>query len=450
MKITSILELNIEHEDLHQRNNIWFVKLRWYAVITLLVFVFTLEFASPISLTPLQFISFIIVTILIAVYNLFFHKRNKSEKKKINSAQKESLIQILLDLFFLSILVYFSGGIEAPIFLFYVFHMIIGSIILPKKVMYSIAALLIIFMSLFTFLEYYNLITHQTIIGFYPFAIYKSAQFIIGFLTVFSFIMIISIYLTSRIVGEIYNRENQLKRALKEVDEAEISKQKYMMAVVHELKSPISASMANLDLVLGNYVGEVNSTALEKLSRSKEKLSESINSINNILRFSQFRLLNKLEKANINLNTLIKDLIDKQKQIADRKNIQINFQPSNEINYYGDDLLLKIAFSNLIGNSIKYTLEKGKVLIELQEEENVIMISISDNGIGIPDSDLPNIFEEYFRASNVKTIEGTGTGLSTIKRVIESHNGRIKVKSPSKIGNLIHRGTQFRIILPKN
>lgn len=450
MKIFSFLDFNTEHEDLHKRNNIWFVKLRWYAVISLIIFVFALEFVFPLIITSLQLISFFVVIILIALYNLYFYNIYKSDKKKNITSLQESFIQIILDLFCLSILVYYSGGIEAPIFLFYVFHMIIGSMILPKKVMYSIAILLIIFMSLFTWLEYFDLITHQSIIGLYPFSLYKSVQFIVGFLTVFSFNMIISIYLTSRIVGELFSRENQLKRALKDVDEAEISKQKYLMAVVHELKSPISASMANLDLVLGNFVGDVSFTAFEKLSRSKERLSESINSINNILRFSQFRLMNKLEKENINLNILINDLIDKHKQTADRKSIQIDFQTTKEFEINGDSLLLNIAFSNLIGNAIKYTLEKGKVLIELSEDEKSIMIEISDNGIGIPDYDMPKIFEEYFRASNVKTIEGTGTGLSTIKKIIESHNGRIEAKCPSKIGNLNQTGTQFRVVLPKN
>lgn len=448
MIIQQKINSSIEQEEFNRRNNLWFIKLRWYAVTLLIIFILAVKFIFAFELSNLQFYSYSFVTILIAVYNYFFYLRKKSNKSGVRESD-ESLYQILLDLLALSMLVYFSGGIEAPIFLLFIFHMIIGSIILPKYVMYKIASLLIIFLSVSTSLEYYDIITHQNVKGLYSFQLYKSENFILGFLTLFSFIMLMSINITSRIVGELYSRQSQLRRALKEVDEAEQSKQKYLMAVVHELKSPIAAASANLDLVLGNYTGAVSETAIEKLTRSKERLNDSISSINNLLRFSQFRLMNKLELEPVIINELLNDILEKYNLTAQRKNIIITFNSSKQINYIGDKVLLNLAISNLIANSLKYTQENGKIVIELHERANELHFSISDNGIGIPVDDLPKIFDEYYRASNVKAIEGTGTGLATIKRIIESHNGKIEAKSPSEIGNLSHPGTRFEILLPQ-
>jgi len=447
MNLFNDLDNKLEHKETNRRNNIWFTQLRWYAVLLLICFILSIKFIFSFEITNTQLYSYISVTSFIVSYNSFFVF---IKRKREIFEQRESLLQIILDLFSLSIMVYFSGGIEAPFFMLYIFHMIIGSILLPKRIMYSIAISLIIFLGLFSYLEYQGVIKHQFINGLYPFQLYKSPSFIYGFISAFTFVIMISIKLTSRIVGELYSSELQLRRALIEVDEAEKSKQKYLMAVVHELKSPIAAATTNLDLVLGNYAGDVSSTAVEKLMRSKERLSDAIDNINNILRFSQFRLMNKIEIESLNLTELFNDIILKYRSLVEKKNIQIKLDAKPNVIYLGDKLLLNLAFSNIIGNSVKYSSEKGKISVEIKDNISELYISISDNGIGIPKEDLPKIFEEYYRASNVKSIEGTGTGLSAINRIIESHKGMVNIKSPSPLGTVSYPGTQFIINLPKN
>ncbi len=443
-----LLKGNNEHNESINRYNLWFIKLRWYAVAALISFVVTLKYVFGIGITSLQFYSYAATTMLIAVYNLYFQQNSKRSNTVADRAHLYSLYQIILDLLFLSILIYFSGGVEAPIFLLYIFHMIIGSMILPEKFMYIIASILILFLSLFSALEYFDFIQHQSLNGLYPFKLYKSANFVIGFLTLFSFAILMSIKLTSRIVAEIYSRESQLRRALKEVNDAEISKQKYLMAVVHELKSPIAAASSNLDLVLGKFVGEVSEPALAKLTRSKERLAESISSINSILRFSQFRLISKLELETISLSLLIEEVILKIRPLAERKKIKIVFNSNDKYELEGDKVLLSLAFSNLVSNAVKYTQENGNIRIEIMKEGINLTASIYDDGVGIPSDDMPKIFEEYYRASNVKDIEGTGTGLYTIKKIVKSHRGIINVNSPSRIGSKTRPGTEFQIVLP--
>jgi signal transduction histidine kinase len=214
------------------------------------------------------------------------------------------------------------------------------------------------------------------------------------------------------------------------------------------LKSPIAAASSNLDLVLGKFVGEVSESALEKLSRSKDRLSESITTINSILRFSQFRLINKLELETISLAPLIEEVVSKNRSLAERKKIKIVYETKDKYEFEGDKVLLSLAFSNLISNAVKYTQENGNVKIEIVKNEINLIVLVYDDGLGIPSDDLPKIFEEYYRASNIKGIEGTGTGLSTIKKIVESHRGTINVNSPSRIGSKNRPGTEFQLTFP--
>jgi signal transduction histidine kinase len=115
----------------------------------------------------------------------------------------------------------------------------------------------------------------------------------------------------------------------------------------------------------------------------------------------------------------------------------------------GDRLLLEIAFSNLIGNAVKYVGNNGLIELDLVDNESGVEIEVSDNGIGIPQKDIDKIFNDFFRASNIKdkSYEGTGLGLSVVKQIIERHGGSISVISPSKLSIENKPGATFKIKL---
>ena len=115
--------------------NNWFIKLRFIAFVSLINFILAIKYFFRFELTDIQLYSFIIVTGFILAYNILFD-RIKDQITDLNSKITPihfSLLQILLDLFSLSILVYFTGGIETPLFMFFIFHMIIGSLILASE-----------------------------------------------------------------------------------------------------------------------------------------------------------------------------------------------------------------------------------------------------------------------------------------------------------------------------
>ncbi|MBU1098839.1 MAG: HAMP domain-containing histidine kinase [Bacteroidetes bacterium] len=435
-----------------KRYNQWFIKLRFWAVASLILFYFFIRFVLGLELSEIQDKVIISITGLILIYNSLFmriHKNNSYSQNKVNELRLE-LYQMFFDLFSLSILVYFLGGIEAPIFLFFIFHMIIGSLILPVLIMYLIAGTLIVFFSLFSFLELSGIIPHMAVKGLYNHHFYNDLNFVVGFIFIFSFMLFFCIYLTSKIVQELYAREGHLKNALDQLNEAEASKQKYIMAVVHELKSPIAAASSFLDLVIGGYAGSLDESAKDKIVKARRRTEESIETINNILRVSKFRLMNKLEVESIDIIKLIQKIVDSIKPVADRKNILISLVTKGiHTKISGDSVLLNLAFSNLISNSVKYTPKDGQVDVVIIFDKQKCIIKVIDDGIGIPKVDQDKIFEEFYRASNAKAknIEGTGTGLNVVKQVVESHKGKLELFSPSEIEKNDRPGTEFRITI---
>ena len=446
------VKISDEYWNTISKYNSWFIKLRYWAVVSLVFFFIILEYIVRVELSQVQITVFSGMSTLILIYNIVFDKTQKNILKEIKNEKHLhlELYQTLFDIISLSILTYFLGGIEAPIFLFLIFHMIIGSLILSTAVMYVIAGGMIFLFSSFSILEYLSIINHQQIVGLYKNSFYNDLHFVIGFLAIFSFVMIFCIYLTSKIVYELYSRENHLKNALDQLNSAEKSKQKFIMATVHELKSPIAAASSQLDLILGGFLGDISDPVYDKIKKAKIRTEESISTINNILRVSKFKLLNKIEYTEIDLVKVISDIIEQTLPVAERKNITIHFKKDNkEIILNGDEVLLKLAFSNLISNAVKYTEKDGKVEVSLYKDGKNIAVSISDDGIGIPAKDHDKIFKEFYRASNTKekNIEGTGTGLSIVKQILESHSGTIKFKSPSKVGSKEKPGTEFIINL---
>jgi signal transduction histidine kinase len=176
--------------------------------------------------------------------------------------------------------------------------------------------------------------------------------------------------------------------------------------------------------------------------------------INDVLNVSKLNLYDQFDEEEFQLNELVCGILKKRETIADSHLVGLNFidDRKNKECIKGDKFLLDIAISNLIGNSIKYGIDGGRIEVVLKNDNGNQIIEVCDDGVGIPEEELPKIFNDFYRATNVKKIvtEGSGLGLSVVKKIIDRHGGLIKVKSPSRLGEKDHPGTCFTIELPKS
>jgi len=362
-----------------------------------------------------------------------------------------SLLQMLADLTSLMLMVYFTGLIESPIYAFFIFHMVIGSLILPGIIIYSICGIVVFVYSLLIILQLNGIIPTHSIAGFIDSSTHFNLVHDIVFILVFCLLMFMTVILANHVARNLLKREEQLRIALDKLNEAEVAKQKYIVGVVHEIKSPIAAVKSLVEVILKKYLGPISKEVEEKLARVNLRADEGLELINNILRISRLKLLEVNLSEPIVLKSLIEGIINQKKEIIEEKHINIKFEGNSDILCVGDRDLIQLVFSNLISNSIKYTDIDGNIIIKLLENEKEILITISDDGIGIPKKDLSKVFDQFYRGSNLKNYksEGSGLGLSLVKEIINYHHGKIHAESPSDIHKPNRPGTIISIILPK-
>ncbi|MFZ4590484.1 MAG: sensor histidine kinase [Ignavibacteria bacterium] len=361
--------------------------------------------------------------------------------------------QIVVDLLAIALITYYTGGIESPFYLFFVFHMIIGSMILPNYVVYSLSGIVISYISVLSYLEFNGLLQHYNFGNLLTVPLYTNERYIIIYVTAFTIMMLVSVFLANNISRAHFMRSQQLKLTLNRLKLAEKTKMKYTMGIVHEIKSPIVGAQSNLDLVLKGFTGEINTATDEKIKRARIRTDEAIAIINDILKISKLKLLESLNKEEVDIVKFVENTFSKKdSQILSMEvSTNITDKRKEKLPVKIDPALFELVFSNLIGNAIKYNTPGGNLEVILGNNENgEVEIVVADDGIGIPDDDKHKMFQDFYRSSNAKQkgIEGTGLGLSVVKEIVEQHDGTISFNSPSRLTKEGRRGTEFILTLP--
>ncbi|MEJ2103907.1 MAG: HAMP domain-containing sensor histidine kinase [Ignavibacteriaceae bacterium] len=443
-----------EFWDAIRRRNLWLIMLRYVFVVMLCILLFFSIFIFKIKFTETQLLSVFAITAAILAYNIILHWLREHIKLEVNSFNPLylSLIQMILDLSALLLLVYFTGGIESPLYMLFIFQMIIGSLILPGAIVYTIAVIFVLLFIIMISLEYSGVLVHYPVIGLLDFHLYNQIYFIAAFFSTFAFMIFGSIYLSNGIARQLYKREKDLVESIKKINVAEREKQKYIMGIVHELKTPIVAVASYIDIILQKFLGPIDETIEEKLIRAKNRTDEGIQMINDVLNISKLNLYDKFDEEDVDIKSIISGVLKRRKAYADSHLIKLHFKDerSKTDNVKGDKFLLDIVISNLVGNSIKYGVDSGNVEVTLKNEVDNIIIEVCDDGVGIPEKEIPKIFNDFYRAENVKKIstEGSGLGLSVVKKIVDRHEGLISVKSPSRLAKDKQPGSCFIVKLP--
>ncbi len=437
-----------------RNRNLWFIKLRYTAVVMLLFFIIFPKYFLEITFGDKQQTALFIITFSILIYNITFHfirQFLKNEADKFNPLHL-SILQMIFDLIALMLLVYFTGSVESPLLLFFIIHMIVGSLILPGFVIYTFAVVIVLAFWGITVGEYYGLLPHYHVIGFLPFSLHQQFNYVLAMNVSFAFLVDMVVLIANRMANQLYIREQQLLESIDKINAAEKEKQKYISGIVHEIKTPLAAVHSYLDLVLQKFLGPLDEVVEEKLIRARRRSDEAIELINNVLKISKLRLEDSFIKEEVDIASILARAIKVAKVNAEAKGVKLslinNWKEKHPIE--GDPFLIQIALSNIISNAIKYNNMDGLVEINIDKDKNDLVIKVCDNGVGIPKGEIDKIFTDFFRASNIRKIgvEGSGLGLSVVKQIVERHGGTINVQSPSHLSTNKYPGTCVKITLP--
>ncbi len=211
--------------------------------------------------------------------------------------------------------------------------------------------------------------------------------------------------------------------------------QNFMMAITHELKTPIAITKLNLETLLKRKLDETQSHKLVQKSIAE---TDRLNSLcNNILLLAQLedrRYIITREEINLSelVNESIKDFYNRYPERSYAANI------ANDVYIKGDRLLLQLALNNLIDNATRYSPKEATVGITLQKEAGKIKLAVQNEGSGINDAEKKKVFEKFYRLGNKATKEarGTGLGLYLTKKIVLQHKAQISVSDNLPAGSI--------------
>ena len=234
------------------------------------------------------------------------------------------------------------------------------------------------------------------------------------------------------------------RKTLQPIEEVHEAQSRFAADASHELKTPITAMRVETEITLTDPKLNLK-MAKDQLISNIEELDKLTALSNNLLKLS--RLENtQLKLSKTNLNKILELAISNVKPLADQKNQKIVLSNmSTDLKVAIDKDLFEEAITTILDNAIKYSPNDSSVTISVNVNPSTVEIKISDEGIGIPEKDLPHIFDRFYRADQSRTkntVAGFGIGLSIANETIKMHKGSIKVKST------IGEGTTFTVTLP--
>ena len=430
----------LDTDFLYSRIN-WSIRLRWLAISGFFSFsyYYRITYDPPL---PFNYIWMLLVVLTLINLIYFLHLRLAKELSFINELTILH-IHVIIDLLALSLLIHFTGGIETPIYFFYIFHIVFSSILFrPRTAFIYTTAIFIVFSGMVLF-EYAGLLPHYVL---FDISIYQNSAAPLLILVVFFISMFTTTYICISFM-EVYRQSKRIiAKQNKELLELNRQRSQFFRFTSHELKSPLIAVKTSVDVVLKTYRKHLPDKARDMLQRASARTAQMLTMIKELLELSKSNgKIPQEEKQSLNLAEVIQEVVEQEAEVARAKNIRLKFEPSvQKANVNGRIRDFRTIFQNLISNAIRYTPDQGKVHIKTQKGNGKFVFEISDTGIGIAPEDLEHIFDEFYRSKAAKQMVhfGTGLGLSLVRKIIENYGGKISVESE------INKGTRFIVEIP--
>jgi K+-sensing histidine kinase KdpD len=224
-------------------------------------------------------------------------------------------------------------------------------------------------------------------------------------------------------------------RAIRKQLKLQQQQQNFLMAVTHELKSPIAAAKLNLETIRKRKLDEEKQHKLiDNTIRETNRLDQLCNNILLATQFENDR--NQLFREELNFSELLEDGTDEIGGRTTSHKIVTDIQPGIWLN--ADKFMMQIVLSNLVENAIKYVPKGTGILVKLFEKDRLLKWQVIDAGPGIPAEEKDRIFQKFYRIGNENTrsAKGSGLGLYLTRKIVEQHNGTIVVKDNAPAGTI--------------
>jgi signal transduction histidine kinase len=232
------------------------------------------------------------------------------------------------------------------------------------------------------------------------------------------------------LIGRLRETQRAARRAQRRAEEALLLRDEVLAALSHDLKAPLTSIKGTAQL-LRRRVGKDGGPAdarvtegLDQIDATATAMARLLNELLDVARLQASQPL-ALDLRPTDLVALTRELAAAHQQATDQHRLRV------------DAVLPELVLGNLLSNAIKYSPAGGDVVVTLDREGEAAVLSVRDEGIGIPAADVPRLFERFQRAGNVSDIAGTGLGLATARQIVEQHGGTIGVSSIHGAGTTV-------------
>lgn len=233
-------------------------------------------------------------------------------------------------------------------------------------------------------------------------------------------------------------------RDVTEQKETERLRDDFIATLTHDMRTPLLAAIQTLKFFLEGAIGELDEkqrVLLSTMLQSNEDLLGLVNALLEVYRFESGKLT--LCTTNFPIKDLIEQTYSELKPLAEKKDLkfEVDYQMDDNVYITADRGEIKRVITNLCGNALNYTNKGGEIKVLAKAQNGDFIFSVTDNGNGIPQSDIPHLFKRFSQGTAKKRSTGTGLGLYLSRQIIEAHGGKIWVDSK------INKGSEFSFLL---
>ncbi|MBO0961150.1 HAMP domain-containing histidine kinase [Neobacillus sp. MM2021_6] len=233
-------------------------------------------------------------------------------------------------------------------------------------------------------------------------------------------------------------------RALVPIKNAWQKQQEFVSDASHELRTPLAVIQAKTDLLLRAPFATVQEKILDvsTISNESRRLSKLVTNLLTLARSDSDQI--EMKKSLFQLDSLLTEIMHHYEEIAMYQEKSLRIEALEPVTIFADKERIHQLIVILVDNALKYTKEGGEIVLTCKQSHSSIFFQVKDNGMGIPEKDIPKIFDRFYQSDKTRTAaEGTGLGLSIAKWIIEKHHGKTKVQST------VGLGTTIEITFPK-
>jgi PAS domain S-box-containing protein len=248
------------------------------------------------------------------------------------------------------------------------------------------------------------------------------------------------------LLREALQREQQAVDHLRALDDA---KDDFVSTVSHELRTPLTSIIGSIELLEDGMAGELEPAQkqmVDVIERNAERLLAMANDLLTLASYEGAGMQPPSRLEPLDLRTVVDASHASVTGLLSSRHLELREEvPAEPVVVLGEATYLERAVTNLLSNAIKFTRDGGRITTCLSvEDDHTCHLSVSDTGVGIPPDEVQDVFQRFFRSSNVRedAIQGTGLGLSIVRSIVERHSGHIDVRSRQG------EGTTFTIVLP--